>query len=97
MRLPAGRIQQFLGGGAAGAPQQFEDLRRFAAAPGTRLGGLGFRAARGAFFAAVAFLPGFGFGVATWGRGAPTRGFVVGFVSAVAVVGVTGCSVVDVI
>jgi hypothetical protein len=38
----------------------------------------------GAFFAEVAF-PSLGFGVATWARRGTTRGFVVAFVSAVAV------------
>ena len=67
MRLPSGGLEQFLGAGATGSPQQVEDLSGFAAATGTRLGGLSFRAARGGFLRAGGLFPAFGFGVAAWG------------------------------
>jgi len=45
MRLPAGGLEQLFRARSAGPPQQVEDLGGLAAASGTRLGDLGFRAA----------------------------------------------------
>jgi hypothetical protein len=64
-------------------PQQVEDLRGFAAAPAPGLATLAFVQRLGASFAGAAFFPGFGFGVGTYARRAPTRALLVGLVSVV--------------
>ena len=76
MWLPAAGLQQFPGAGSAGPPQQFEDLRRLAPAPGIRLGDFGVCARRGRVFRGVGLLTWLGLRCRDVRR---RGGFVLGF------------------